>query len=288
MKTAFIIDSSASISEELLNHPDVYTVDLVVTWGDKVYSDTMDVKLMKDFYARLTDSDTLPKTSQPEPACFVNTFEEIKAKNYDAVFCITLASAISGTYNTARMISQEYKDYFEVYMIDSKGTSFLCEKLLITALDLLTQGLSYSQILEKLDWFVEHARIYVIVDRFDNLVKGGRMSSLSAFLGSQLRINPILYFDDTGKLGVFEKVRTKKKVYRRWIGLIDEAVDKYPEGIDIAFAHGDCLEEALKVKALVQEKYPEMSFRIGYLTPVLGTHGGKNTLGMGILPKVSV
>lgn len=284
MKTAYIIDSSASLSDNLQNHPDVYVQNLEVTWGDIAYTDTTDIDVMKEFYNRLVSSKDLPKTSQPKQGELIETYEEIILKGYDTVIVITLASAISGTFSTFQMISEHYNRRLDIRMIDSRGTSFIEERMLNYAIELNEANVSIDTIEEKLNWFADNSKIYVVIEDLDAIVKGGRLNSMSAFIGSTLKIRPILHFNQEGKVEVFEKVRTTKKVYQRYLTLVDEAVKIYPGGIELALAHGDCEDKALKVKALIEEKYPQMKFRVGYLTPVLGTHAGKNSLGIGILP----
>lgn len=284
MKTAYIIDSSASLSDNLQNHPDVYVQNLEVTWGDIAYTDTTDIDVMKEFYNRLVSSKDLPKTSQPKQGELIEAYEEITLKGYDTVIVITLASAISGTFSTFQMISEHYNRRLDIRMIDSRGTSFIEERMLNYAIELNEANVSIDTIEEKLNWFADNSKIYVVIEDLDAIVKGGRLNSMSAFIGSTLKIRPILHFNQEGKVEVFEKVRTTKKVYQRYLTLVDEAVKVYPNGIELALAHGDCEVKALKVKALIEGKYPQMKFRVGYLTPVLGTHAGKNSLGIGILP----
>lgn len=286
MKVAFIIDSSASISKELAARENVYLANMHVTLDNTAYNNTSDDGLMKEFYSKLMSADVLPMTSQPEPAVYVRMFQEIIDENYDAVFCITLSSAISGSFNSCQMIAKEFEDQVKVFMIDSKGTSFLMEKMLEIGIKLSEEGYDLEYIREKLEWFAQEGKIYVVFDSLEGLVKGGRLSSVSAYIGAALKIKPIVYFNQEGSLEVFEKVRTTKKVYKRWLELVDQALAKYPDGVDIAFAHGDAEDQALLVKAMIQDKYPDIQFRIGYLTPVLGSHACKGALGMGILPKI--
>src|SRR5699024_7807014 len=222
------------------------------------YTDTTDLSLMIEFYQRLESTEELPKTSQPRQGKLIESFEDIVQKGYDSVIITTLASAISGTYNTFRMISEHYQKSLDIRIIDSKGTSYVEERLLEYAIELNKAGFDLDTIEEKLNWFSEQAKIYVVIEDLNAIVKGGRLSSFGAFLGSTLKIRPILHFDDEGKVEVFEKVRTTKKVYQRYLTLVDEAVAKYPDGIDLALAHGDCEDSALEVKELILKKYPEM------------------------------
>lgn len=288
MKTAYIIDSSASINDELRDHPDVYVMNLEVSFGDEIYPDTTDESLLKKFYQRLVESKELPKTNQPKQGDLVIAYEDILNNGYDQVIVITLASVLSGTYNTFAMISENFRDKLDIRLIDSKGTSFIEEHILSYAIKMTEKGLPLDEIEEKLNWLADKSHIYVLIEDLNAIVKGGRLSAVGGLIGSALRIKPILHFDDEGYVIVYEKVRTTNKVYKRYVEIVEEAMKEFPDGIRIALAHGDCEDEALKVKAMIQEKFPNLEFRIGFLTPILGTHGGKDSLGLGIMPQLDV
>lgn len=284
MKSAIVVDSTASLSEELKNHPDIYQIDLLVTYSDdEVIKDTKDAAVLKGFYERMTHEKELPTTSQPEPIHLYRVMEKIIEKDYDSVYCIHLSDKISGTFKTSRMITNEFRDAINVYMVDSKGTSFIIESMVKQALTMIEAGLEGEEIQRQLEWVADRAKIYVMFETLSNLVKGGRVSSISGFIGSALKIKPIVYFDK-GEVKVFEKVRTTKRVIKRWQELVREAVKDYPNGIEIVFAHGDAEEEILSIKEMIQDEFPDISFRVGYLTPVLGVHGGKGCKGIGIIP----
>lgn len=284
MKTAYIIDSSASLNDQLLNHPDVYVMKLEVSWGDEIYSDTTDEELLKTFYKRLVENKDLPKTNQPKQGDILAAFQDIIQKGYSQVIVITLASVISGTYNTIAMVSEEYSKKLDVRMIDSKGTSFIEEHLLAKAIKLEAQGVELDDIENQLNDLAEECKIYVVIEDLNAIIKGGRLSAMGGLLASTLRIKPILHFNEDGYVEVFEKVRTTQRVYRRYLDLVGEAMTQFPQGFKVALAHGDCEEEALKLKEMIEAKYSELKFRVGYLTPILGTHGGKDSLGLGIMP----
>ncbi|XJS10364.1 DegV family protein [Aerococcaceae bacterium WGS1372] len=286
MKTAYIIDSSASLNDQLLNHPDVYVMNLEITWGDEIYPDTTDEAELKKFYQLLVESKELPRTNQPKQGDLISTYEEIVNKGYTQVVVITLASVISGTFNTSSMVSEAYSDKLDIRLIDSKGTSFIEEHLLATAIELQKQGFELDEIEKQINKLADQCKIYVLIEDLNAIVKGGRLSAVGGLIGSALKIKPILEFDDEGYVEVFEKVRTTNRVYKRYVKLVGEAIQQFPQGIRIALAHGDCEDEALKVKAMIEKKYPGLEYRIGYLTPILGTHGGKDSLGLGIMPKL--
>jgi len=287
MNTAFIVDSTGSLTDELLNHPDVYQVVLKVTFPDgEVFTDTNDEQLTKKFYNRMVESNTIPTTSQPEPGQYIHIMDELVEKNYDNVLFIHLSSKLSGTMQTAQMIANQYKDKINPYFVDSKGTSFIIENLLLQGQRLIRAGNDLDTVVEKLQWSADRAYIYVMLEDLDNLVKGGRLSKGSALVGGLFNIKPILIIDENGEVKMFEKVRTTKRVYKRYYELIDEAYKKYGGKIDVIFAHGNEKKELEKVLNNVKEKYPELNYRFGFLTPILGTHGGQGAKGMGIVPIV--
>lgn len=284
MKSAIVVDSTASLSEALMGHPDIYQVDLLVTFSDgKAIKDTTDPMILKKFYERMTQEDELPKTSQPKPIHLYKLMEEIIEKGYDSIFCIHLSDKISGTFRTTQMITNEFLDAINIYLVDSKGTSFIIESMVKQTLAMLAAGLDNEEIQAQLEWVADRAKIYVMFETLNNLVKGGRLGMIGGFLGNMLKIKPIIHFDQ-GEVKVFEKVRTTKRVIKCWQELVRRAVAEYPDGIEIVFAHGDAEEEIMKIKELIQAEFPEIDYRVGFLTPVLGVHSGKGCKGMGIIP----
>ncbi|UUX33687.1 DegV family protein [Fundicoccus culcitae] len=284
MKVAYVIDSSAGLSHELANHPDVYTVTLKINLPDgQTFDDTTDNDTMKLFYNSLADRKILPSTSQPEPSDYVEIVEDIKKKDYDTIIGIFISSGISGTMQTAHQALTNLASDLDVRIIDSKGTSYLMEDMLIQAMKMVEAGLDIDTIGEKLKWVVDKSVIYVAIEDYETLKKGGRVNSFESFFGSNLNIYPILYFNDEGKITTFEKIRGQKRLLRRFKQIVEEALAEYPGKIKIAFAHGDAWDELKPFSDELQAEHPEITIRHGYLTPVLGSHGGKGAKGMGIL-----
>lgn len=285
MKKAIIVDSVAYLPEDLANFPDLYQVDLSVNFNDgSVFNDSSDETRIKEFYQRLNIEKQLPTTSQPPVGDYYALMDKLIEKGYEAIYCIHISSGISGTFQSAVMVTNEYKDKAKIFCIDSKGASVTMEGLVRAAIPLLEQGEDVQEIADKLNWLAENSKIYLMVEDLSNLVKGGRLSATSALLGGMLQIRPLLYFNEEGKIVLFEKIRTNKKVYKRWSELAAEAKQKYSKGIDIAFAHGDVLEEIKNVEAMILKDHPELVSHISSLGPVVGAHTGKGTKGFAIIP----
>lgn len=287
MKTALIVDSVGYLSDELNSLTNVYTIDLTVNFSDgTVINDTCAPAQLKSFYDRLSKENQLPTTSQPQVGKYYELLNQLVAEGYQTVFCIHLSAGISGTYQTAVMVTSEYQDKIQAYCIDSKGASVTMEGLVRAALKMIDQGEDSSLIANKLNWLANESRIYLMVEDLTNLVKGGRLSATSALLGGVLQIRPLLYFDQAGKIVLFEKIRTNKRVFKRWSELVQEAIEKYPKGISIAFAHADVYDEIKKVEMQIVAEHPGITSSVSALGPVVGTHTGRGTKGIAIIPHI--
>jgi len=284
MKSAILVDSTSKIPEELQQHPDIYQVTLKITFKDgEVMEDTTEEKEVKYFYNKMVNDATLPLTSQPEPADYYQIMDEIVAKGYDEVYGVFLSSALSGTFQTARMILQEYEDRIKVHLVDTKAVSIIIGHEIKELVRLLEAGYISEEILPAMDQMIKESEIYLFVDDLNNLVKGGRTKAASAFIGSMLKIYPVLYFDKDGTVVLHEKIRTENKIKKSWMKIYQEAREKYGDRLHLGFAHGDAYDKAVEFRDFFLETYPEEDILIRYLTPVVGVHGGKGALGMGFL-----
>lgn len=286
-KTAIVVDSTASLKKELADLDNVFIVPLTLTYEDgEVFTDSSEDEVGAYFYESLKSQSTPPKTSQPNPQCFIDIFDRLKEENYDEAYVITLSASLSGTFQTAKLIADKYQDSVHIEMIDSKRTSYIIEGLVEYILKWTAEGVSREKIVENVEWLIDESQIYVLIEDFDQLYKGGRVSALSGILGSTLRIRPILYFDDQGTVSLATKIRTDKRANKYMLSLVDDAMEKYPAGMQLYFAHGEAQDKLGTMLEQVEGKYPDVPVRYGYLTPVLGTHGGRGCLGIGYLPYI--
>ena len=247
--------------------------------------DTSDLQLLNEFYTRLKSENQLPTTSQPQPGDYLALLDQLVAAGYDTVYAIHLSSEISGTYQTARMLLSEYEDKLEAYAVDSGSSCMVMELLVKETLDWLSQGLSAEEVGRRLEWSARHSDVYLMVGDLNNLVKGGRLSASSALLGNILQIRPLLHFEE-GKIAVSEKIRTTKKVYRRMVELVSEWQTRYPQGVHVGIGQAGAPEDLKVLDEMMKEAYPGMPLSYTNIGPVIGTHTGDGTKGLGIVPKL--
>lgn len=285
MKTAIIIDSTAYASKEIIQHPDVYELKMTARFEDGVeFIDSSDPIVQEQFYAKLQESKTLPTTSQPAPGKYIELVEEIIEKGYEQLICIHISQPFSGVYQTAKMITAEYADQIASKVVDSKGTSLVIEYLVVQALEMIDKGLALQDIYEKLEWVARESTIYLTVADLENVVKGGRLGPNQAKVGNLLKIKPLLFVDENGEVQLLDTIRTDKRINRRLAQIAEEAVEEYPNGIMLGFAHAVDEERMVASIEEVKKAVPNNRYQTATLGPVIGTHTGAGTIGMGTIP----
>lgn len=202
MNARIIVDSTANLVPELRDR--VYTVPLTVRFGEEEYIDGVTID-HKAFYEKLVESDVLPKTSQAAPDAFVKEFEKAKQAGESAVV-ITLASTLSGTYQSAMIAAADYEN---IYVVDSGSVAMGSGILVELAFRLLDAGKSAKEIAQVLEEEKEKVIIVALVDTLEYLKKGGRISKTVAFAGTLLNIKPVLSVAN-GEITMLGKARGSK------------------------------------------------------------------------------
>ena len=285
MKTAIIIDSTSYANEKLRNHPDVYELFLTSTFEDGTqFLDSTDPEVQKEFYKKLQTSDKIPTTSQPALGEYIALIEEIIEKGYDQLLCIHLSQTFSGTYHTAQMLIDEYKNRIKGYVIDSKGVSLIIGGLVEQALDMIEKEVPFEEICKKTEWSAKRGTIYLTVSDLDNLAKSGRANMAVAKIGGLLKIRPLLCVNGEGEVELLEKIRTDKKVNQRLTEIAREDYEKFNGHMMLKFAHAVDREKLQDVIDAVHHELPQLDYEVGTLGPVIGTHTGVGTVGMGTIP----
>jgi DegV family protein with EDD domain len=202
MKTRIIVDSTADLAAELKNR--VHTVPMTVTFGDEEFIDGVTID-HKTFYEKLIESDVLPKTSQATPDAFAKEFEKAKEAG-EAAVVLTVASKLSGTYQSAMIAADDYEN---IFVVDTGSVAMGGGILAEYALQLLDAGKSAAEIAAALEEAKKKIVVVALVDTLEYLKKGGRVSKTVAFAGGLLNIKPVLSVTD-GEINILGKARGSK------------------------------------------------------------------------------
>ncbi|WP_338067937.1 DegV family protein [Bacillus salacetis] len=274
MKIAWVTDSTACRSEGIRNNEDVYIVPMNILIGNKEFKDGVDL-FPEEMFRLLKGNGADAKTSQPSIGIFQELYTNLQ-EEYDHIFSIHVSLAFSGTFSSAQQAAQLVD--IPVTVIDSKILSYPLTKLILDGMEAAEKGLDPAEIEKFLEAKLNTGKTFVMVGSLEQLHKSGRMNGLSFFLGSMLKIKPILLIED-GKLQVEEKVRSIPKGYSRMRDYLDHALQS--KNIkEVYILYGLNKEEADAWVADLSGKYPEISFSSHELGAVIGVHAGENTLGI--------
>lgn len=207
MSVKIVVDSTVDMSPALKSK--VKAVPLSVRFGEEEYLDGVTINA-QTFYEKLVSSEQLPTTSQPTPALFEDAFREAVEAGHEVV-CITIASKLSGTYQSATIAAEEFPG--KVFVVDSRTAAIGTGILAAYALELAEQGMGGEQILNELMTARRKIRLYFMVDTLEYLKKGGRLNSAVALVGGLLNIKPVLCVDEAGEIKMLTTARGMKKAF---------------------------------------------------------------------------
>ena len=186
----FVVDSTFCVDEKFKQEHDIKVVGLSVLLDGKTYNET-NTEHWQEFYEALKNSKNFPKTTQPSPEEFTNTFDEILSNDKDAqIIVLTLTQSFSGTYNCAKMLAESYNG--KVTVIDSENA---CESALLLLEELVKardEGKSVQQIVDLAEELKPKLSVQFVPTTMEYLRKGGRISLIKSIIANILQFKPII------------------------------------------------------------------------------------------------
>jgi len=280
MSVRIIVDSTADLPLSLKEQLDV--VPLTVHFGEEEYVDGVTIG-HRQFYEKLIESDVLPSTSQATPDAFDRVFRRVTEAG-DSAVVITVASKLSGTYQSAMIAASDYPG--KVFVVDSGsaaiGTGILAE----LGMRLVEQGLSAERIAEELTCQREKICLVALLDTLEYLKKGGRISSAVAFAGSLLAIKPVVSIKN-GEILMLGKARGSKQGNNLLVTEIEKAggVD-FEKPLLLGYTG---LSDALLQKYIADSahlwKDNADELRSTIIGSVIGTHAGPGAIAVAFFKK---
>lgn len=217
MAVQLIIDSASDLTLEEAKALGVKLIPIPINFGEQEYLSGVNIT-QEEFYNKLASCKELPTTSQPAPYEFEKAFREVKEAGDEAVV-LCISSALSGTYQSAKAIAQDYSDC--VWVVDTLSVTIGQRLLLDYALQLREKGYNAKRLAEEIENAKTRLTVYGIVNTLDYLVKGGRLSKAAGAAGTLLGIRPVLTVRD-GVLQVISKARGIKAAHAALNKLVEE------------------------------------------------------------------
>ena len=181
-------------------------------------------------------------------------------------------------------INNKMIDDVKVTVFDSKTVSYPEAKMILDAAEMLESGKTVEEVITHLEFIRDNSMIWIAVDTLKYLVKNGRLSGAAGFMGSLLKIKPLLEVTKEGKVESIEKIRTASKSTERVIEKFLEEI----EGMDVEpfLINTNNMERVEYIKEKIMSARPDIKeINVYPLTPVVGAHAGPGTVGVGFIKK---
>lgn len=278
MNTAIVTDSTAYLTAEARRKHNIHMIPLQVTIGMEAFEEEQELTV-EEFYRK--SAVEMPKTSQPPIGEFIRLYNRL-AEDHQEIISIHLSSGISGTYAGAIQAGELVENTI-VHTFDSEVSCAMQGFYAVKAAEMASNGASAAEIMQELEKMKKTMQAYFMVEDLKHLQRGGRLSGAQAIVGGMLQIKPILHFHET-KIIPFEKVRTRKKAMNRIVALLEDDL-RSGGSYKAAVIHANREEDAIQWKKELVEKFPSVEFEISYFGPVIGTHLGEGSMGLGWVKK---
>ena len=278
-KYVIMTDSDSDLPYALKQELDIPVVYMPYVLEGKEYYDDLGQTLdHKSFYDKMR-AGAAPTTAALNEANYEDYFEPILAGGQDILF-IAFSSQLSGTINAMRAARETLLEKYperKFIIVDTLSISAPQTLLVLKACEMYNADAEMEAVAQWLEDNKLRAQAWFTVDDLKYLQRGGRVSAAAAVLGTMLDLKPILTETREGKLAAAAKVRGRKKAMGYIVDKAVENIEDQKECIGIVL-HADCLPEAEKLLAQLQQKLPDMTTRVENIGPVIGAHAGPGAL----------
>lgn len=272
-----VTDSACDLPAEVAEEMGIEIVPLSIRFGDEELIDREELSVA-EFWSRCVNMSTLPETAAPAPGQFESVFRRLADDGATGIVVVSLSRALSATIQSAelaaRSLSEDDSVDVDIRVVDSRTVTMGIGTIAIACAKAASGGASIDEVAALAEDLATRTRVFAALDTLDNLKKGGRIGGAKAFLATALSIKPII--DVTG--GVVSeagKQRTRSKALAHLV----ERFKSYDGRVEnLAVLHADCSDVDMFVDML--RPHYSGDILIGEIGPVIGTHGGRGTIGL--------
>lgn len=282
MNVAIVTDSTSDVDTALATRFGIDVVPLFVNFGERRYRDSVDLS-RPDFYAMLASEKELPTTSQPTSTMFEDAFRpHVEAGR--PIVCLTIMASLSGTLNAATAAAEQFPGA-EIHLVDSGTVAGGLALQAVHAATLAQGGSSAQEIVAALARDRQTLRGYASIPDLSHAVRTGRVSRAQAFVGSLVKIVPVLRID-SGAVSQEARVRTFARAQET---MIDSAAAVLGDGegayVGIIHADAPALAQSVLDRLLAKLSGTPAFVAIFEAGPVIATHAGAGACGLFVLPR---
>lgn len=281
-------DSTCDLSAEIIKKYNIDIAPLNIIINGTTYRDRIDIT-PDQFYEMLPSLESLPTTSMPSPKEYLKIIDKAIEDGYTEILCINMSSGTSGSYQSAVLAKELFFENnpnspIKLYIVDSLSMSQGSGWLIMKTAMLLEQGYSFDDLINFNETYKTRVKHFLCVDDLNNLIKSGRLTNASAFIGKLLKVKPIMSMKK-GKGAIVAKERGRNRVLKFYVDEFVSRIDKevtdfiivgYTSDINMA----NTLTEKIKIESDFDGEIYIMQMGVS-----VGTHVGLGGLSLFFVEK---
>ena len=273
-KVVVVTDSTATVPSDLVQALDIRVVPVLLVLDNHTFRDGVGIT-PGDVYRRLRSNKRIPTTAAPSVDDFVRVYAAA-AQEASGIISIHMSPDLSATYNVARMASQLVEGA-PTRVINCHTAAMGQGFVTLEAARAAAAGATLDEVVRRVEAVAAKTNLFLTLDTFEYLYRGGRIGAAAALMGMVLQIKPLLYLDD-GHVGVLAKPRTRRRALRLLVQQMAQRVDG--RRLHAAVFHADALPEAEDLSQLLADRFDCVELYVTEFTPVMGAHTGPGLLGV--------
>jgi DegV family protein with EDD domain len=281
---AIVTDSTSYLPPELIERHDIHVVPLYVVFGPSRIVREVDITDYPAFFEELRRAEKLPSTSQPSVGDFTSVFEPLLAEGREIV-SVHISGGLSGTPEAARQakeaLERDGKAGERIEVVDSTTAAGGLGFLVLAAVKAAREGMAGPDVAAHVTAARKELKMWFAVDTLEFLRRGGRIGAASAWIGSTLKVKPILTVEN--EMTPVERVRTSGRAFER---MVDYGRQRRDSGADAwCVQHINAPDQAAALVERMRELFDSEPTIVSEIGPVLAAHTGPGLLGTGGLPQ---
>lgn len=284
-RVAIVTDSTTCIPESIRESLKINWLPYYLHRGRETLRDMVTIT-PDEFYKWLPTAKELPQTACPGPGEYLAKYEHLaKEGGVREIVSIHMTSKGSGAYQAASSAKEMVKEALPelvVEVIDTLNVSMCHGWMVIEAARAALDGKSLPEIIDRVRDMIPVTRMLQTADTLKYLYMGGRIGRAKHLVASLLNVKPLISMEE-GIIVPVGTARSRKRVYQMMVEKVESAVG-YKGKIKIAYVHAAALEEAQKIKDLIEARFTVVESLFAELTPALGVHSGPGTAGLCYYP----
>ena len=274
-----VMDSAGDAPSSWISEFNINVIPVNIQFGEKTYLQGIDIK-DEDYYKLADESKTVPKTSQPTPAQFVQFYERI-AKPGESILSIHVTGKLSGTFESAQLAARELVNKLNIFPFDSASGSaamgFMCREARL----LDRAGTTIDGILDRLEYMRKTIKIVLALDTLEYVKRSGRVQTLQAALASILNVKPIIDLQD-GVLDMRDRVRTRSRSLEYLINYMEEKLGG--SSANVAVVHSQDIKSGESLLSKVRNRLTCNCLILTNLSIGIAANLGPGTIGIVAYP----